>query len=211
MELLDLSLVQLREASWNANQMDEVMRARLRRSIKRFDLVVPLVVRSLEDGSYETVGGAQRLTVLREMGVTRVPCVVVNADDSEARLLSQALNHIQGQDDLGLRAELLREVLTTVHQDEILSLLPETAVTLNAMISLGQEDMATYLEAWQKAQAARLKHLQFQLTAPQLEVVERALDQMLLHVSAGDDGNPNRRGLALYHLCLAFLERNSLP
>ena len=60
---------------------------------------------------YETIGGAQRLTVLQELGFTSVLCVIIETDDGESRLLSQALNRIQGEDDLGLRAELLKEVL----------------------------------------------------------------------------------------------------
>ena len=35
--------------------------------------------------------------------------------------------------------------------------------------------MAGYLQNWQRAQQARLKHLQFQLTPTQLELVQEAL------------------------------------
>jgi ParB family chromosome partitioning protein len=179
MKVIDVSIEQIHEAVWNPNQMDEVMHSRLRRSIQRFGLVLPLVVRPLEANSYQTIGGAQRLAVLRELGITAVPCVVVEADDANARLLAQALNRIQGQDDLGLQAELIREVLQSLPQEEVLSLLPETAQSLQALSSLGQETMADYLKSWQNAQSARLKHLQFQLTPAQLEVVEEALTQVL--------------------------------
>ena len=101
MEITNLSIEQIREAPWNPNSLDEAMQRRLRRSIERFDLVTPLVVRQIEPGLYETIGGAQRLAVLREMGVTTVPVVIVDADDVEARLLGQALNRISGDDDLG--------------------------------------------------------------------------------------------------------------
>jgi ParB family chromosome partitioning protein len=53
--------------------MDETMRSRLRCSIQRFGLVVPLVVRPVGDDCYETIGGAQRLVVLRELGINPVP------------------------------------------------------------------------------------------------------------------------------------------
>jgi ParB family chromosome partitioning protein len=170
LKVIDVPIDQIDEAAWNPNQMDEVMRSRLRRSIQRFGLVVPLVVRPFGDDYYETIGGAQRLVALRELGINPVPCVVVNADDANARLLSQALNRIHGQDDLGLQAELIREVL---------QLLPETAQSLQALSFLGQEAMADYLKNWQQAQSARLKHLQFQLTSIQLAVVEEALTQAL--------------------------------
>ena len=212
MELTNLSIKQIREAPWNPNYLDEATLRRLRRSIERFDLVTPLVVRRIEPGLYETIGGAQRLAVLREMDVTVVPAVVVDADDVEARLLSQALNRIAGEDDLGLRAQLMREVLETRSQEEVISLLPETAESLIALASLGQEEMASHLLAWQEAQNARLKHLQFQLTPVQLEVVEEVLARLIPEAKVARGDSPNTRGTALYLLCKKLLDmEEALP
>jgi ParB family transcriptional regulator, chromosome partitioning protein len=108
MNFIDIPLDQLREASWNPNQMDGAMLERLRESLRRFDVVTNLVVRPLRGASYEVISGNQRLQVLRELGRESVPCAVVDLDDAHARLLAQALNRVQGEDDLGLRADLLR-------------------------------------------------------------------------------------------------------
>ena len=121
MEGLQLPLENLRESPWNANVMDEPILSRLRQSIERFGLVGPLVVRPIGDCCYETVGGGQRLAIARQLGFDDVPCVVVDADDAEARLLSQCLNRIAGEDDLGVKAELIREVLEAVPQDQVIS------------------------------------------------------------------------------------------
>ncbi len=61
-----------------------------------------------------------------------------------------------------------------------LALLPETASSLQALASLGQDSIADYLQAWQQAQHARLKHLNFQLTPEQREVAEQALDRIIV-------------------------------
>jgi ParB family chromosome partitioning protein len=84
--------------------------------------------------------------------------------------------------------------------------LPETAAGLEALANLGQEGMAYYLQNWQQAQAARLKHLQFQLTPPQLDVIEEALAPFLSQTKGEQTDNPNRRGTALYLLCRAYLD-----
>jgi ParB family chromosome partitioning protein len=207
MKVIDLPIKQIDEAAWNPNQMDATMRSRLRRSIERFGLVLPLVVRPTEDDNYETIGGAQRLAALRELEIDPVPCVVVETDDAHARLLAQALNRIQGQDDLGLQAELVREVLQSLPQEEVLQLLPETAQSLQAMASLGQEAMADYLKNWQQAQSARLRHLQFQLTPAPLEIVEEAVTQLLPRAKSAPGDSPNARGTALYLLCQAYLDQ----
>src|ERR687891_2445468 len=138
MQTIEIPIESIQSPEWNPNQIDETMRPRLKASIERFGLVVPLVVRDVGDGRFETIGGAQRLSVLRDLGVSTVPCVVVEADDIEARLLSQCLNRIAGEDDLGLRAEMLKEVLEQVPEAEVLRLLPETSDSLQAFASLGQ-------------------------------------------------------------------------
>ena len=151
--------------------------------------------------------GNQRLKVLQEMEISPVSCVVVNLDDAQARLLAQALNHIQGEDDLGLRAEVLRKLLETISEQEILSILPETKGSLDALASLGQENMANYLQNWQQAQTARLKHLQFQLDSqPGTDVVEEAMARILPKANRIKGENPNIRGTALYLLAKFYLE-----
>ena len=206
MQVVELLSSQIQAPSWNANQMDGAMVMRLEGSIRAFGIVLPLVVRSCGGTRYETIGGAQRLVVLREMGVDSVPCVLVEDDDAEARLLSQALNRIQGQDDLGLRADLLRYVLETLPMVDVLKVLPETKESLQALVDMGKESMAEHLQAWQTAQAARLKHLQFQLLPSQLEVVDEALARVMPEAKASRGDSPNLRGTALYLLCKRLLE-----
>ena len=94
MEIIDLPIDSIIPAPWNPNEMDPEMLSRLRHSIQRFALVVPLVVRLVGNDVYETIGGAQRLSILRELAVESVSCVLVQANDGEARLLGQAMNHI---------------------------------------------------------------------------------------------------------------------
>ena len=72
--------------------------------------------------------------------------------------------------------------------------------------SFGKETMAEYLEAWQNAQLARLKHLQSQLTPAQLEIVDEALQRVAPTVRQSKGSNPNMRGNALYLLCKTYLE-----
>ncbi len=138
MKIVDLPLDQLREAPWNPNEMDRAMMARLRESIARFGVVENLVIRPSGSGLFEVIGGNHRLQVLKEDRYPTVPCVVVDLDDAQARLLAQALNRIEGADDLGLKAELVREVLKSLPQDEVIGLLPETAESIRVLAYLGQ-------------------------------------------------------------------------
>ncbi len=66
--------------------------------------------------------------------------------------------------------------------------------------------MVDYLQNWQRAQEARLKHLQFQLSPAQLEVVQEALAHLLPTAKDSLEGNPNTRGTALFLLCQRYLK-----
>jgi ParB family transcriptional regulator, chromosome partitioning protein len=207
LEIVNLPLDKLNPASWNSNQMDQVTLKKLKESIRRYGIVENLVVRKLPDETFEVLSGNQRLKLLVEMGFSTAPCLVVNEIDAQARLLAQALNHIRGEDDLGLRAELMKEVLKSIPQAEVLAVLPDTAVSLNSMSSMGKTEIADYLEKWEQAQAIKLKHLQFQLTHNQEELVEEALAQLMPAAKQNQGNNPNTRGIALYLLCKNYLER----
>lgn len=209
MNVVEIPLSLVREAPWNANRMDDAMLARLGESISRYGLVQNLVVRPVDDGFYEVLSGNQRVKALREAGIGHVPCVIVNLDDAHARILAQALNRIQGQDDLGLRAELLREVLNMLPESQVLSVLPDTASGLRGLATMGRESIAAHLQKWQAARPARLRHLQFQVTPDQLRVIEEALSKTMLEARRHRGDSPNLRGTALYLLCQHYVEEET--
>lgn len=146
--LVELPLDSITTPEWNPNEMSEAVISRLRQSIRRFGMVVPLVVRAVGGGSYESIGGAQPLAVLLGEGTTSVSWVVVEADDIETRLLAQALNHIAGEENAGLRADVVRHLLDNLPLDQVASILPDSAQSLQALASFGQEDIAEHLAAW---------------------------------------------------------------
>jgi len=203
----EISLQLLREATWNSNEIDSPMESRLRASLDRFGQVQNLVVRPIGNGVFEVLSGNQRLRLMREQGLDRTMCVVVDLDDAHARLLAQALNHVHGEDNPGLRAQVFREILEDLPQETVLSVLPETAKSLQGIVLLGQADIAERIRTWQLTQDARLKHFTAQLTASQMEVVMEAIGRLMGAARAGEGGNPNRRGIALYRLCQEYLER----
>ncbi len=74
------------------SKLDELMA-----SIEAIGVLVPLVVRPKGAG-YEVIAGAGRLAALSALGAapsTKVPCVVVEADDAEAILLALAENIVR--------------------------------------------------------------------------------------------------------------------
>jgi ParB family chromosome partitioning protein len=206
MEVVELPIETLKEAPWNANQIDAAMLQRLRSSILKYGFIQNLAVRRIDNG-YEVLSGNQRLKLLREFNVSKVACVIVDLDNAHARLLAQVLNHTHGSDDLGLRAELLREVLQVIPEQEVMSVLPDALAGLTGIGAIGRETVAAYLQNWEKARAARLRNLLFKLTQDQLQTVEAVITQLLPEAQRQPGINPNTRGTALYLLCKSFLDK----
>lgn len=205
MEILDVPVDLLREAPWNPNEADEGMLRRLGASLQRFGIVVPLVVRAVGD-AYEVLSGNQRLRVLRTQEVSSVPCVEVEADDARARLLTQALNAIHGEDDLTRKAALVRDLLAAMPAAEVAAILPDTVQAMQGLASIGQAptvSLGEQLAEWSQGQTARaaskLHVTSFPFTDAQKEVVEAAVTRVLPRVTDADA--PNRRALALVAVC----------
>ena len=204
MQLTEIEVQLIDESDWNPNWVDPETRARLRVSIERFELVNPLVVRQNPDGRYETIGGAQRLSILREMQVDRVDCVVVEATDAEARLLAQALNRITGTDDPVKRQTSLDLILENIPRGEVLELLPDAANSIGQAISFDAPSLIQHLENFEESRSARLRHFSAQLTNEQLAVIDQAIAHASEH-GVVDDANPNKAGNALFHICQNYL------
>jgi ParB family transcriptional regulator, chromosome partitioning protein len=208
LKTIELPIDCLHEAPWNPNRMDDASYGRLKQSLSRYGLVQPLVVRPIGKDKYEVLSGNHRLRVFHDIGKKTVPCIIVNLKDTESMLLAEALNGIRGDDDLALKGSLLKKILASIPTDKVLALLPETAESLQALSTIGQDDLGEHLKAWQKAQAARLKHMQLQFSSDQLETVEKALDMVVAKAKNSINGNPNIRGTAIYLLARYYLERN---
>ncbi|MFC1873880.1 ParB/RepB/Spo0J family partition protein [Chloroflexota bacterium] len=207
MKVNELPIDALKEAPWNPNQMDEAGFNRLKESLSTYGLVEPLVVRPEDNSSYEVLSGNQRLKAITGMGYESIPCVIVNLNDAEAMLLAQALNGLHGEDDPILKGSLLKSILSSIPEDKVLSLLPETTESLRSLASFSQVDLAEHLLAWEQAQAARLRHMQLQFTNQQLETVEEALARILPKAKDDKAESPNIRGTAMYMLCRFYLEK----
>lgn len=79
----------------------------LKRSLEQHELVEPLVVNLC---NMHCVGGNQRLTVMRDMGVEEETCVVIEQpDELKEKELCLALNKIKGRWDTEKTGELLRD------------------------------------------------------------------------------------------------------
>ena len=101
-------------------------------------------------------GDVGHLPVAQRAEYFRQVIIAVEAVPGVQRVGTNDYRPFQGEDDFGLKGELLREVLAELPQQEVLKVIPETALTLSALSSLGQQYLAAYLRDWQANQSIRL-------------------------------------------------------
>jgi ParB-like chromosome segregation protein Spo0J len=134
MTIKKLPISQLTPAPYNPRvelKQGDPAYEKLKRSIETFGYVEPIIY---NESSGTVVGGHQRLSVLRDMGVTEVECVIVNLDENDEKALNVALNKVTGEWDMDKLTDLLAdledsdydETLTGFDYEEIEALIHES-------------------------------------------------------------------------------------
>ena len=68
----------------------------LAESIRCNGLLQPLTVRPADDGKFELIAGERRLIAARMVGISRLPCILMNVDDEKSAVFS-LIENIQRQ------------------------------------------------------------------------------------------------------------------
>ena len=79
---------------------------KIKRSIEEFGFADSIVV----NADMTIIGGHQRYTVAKDLGIEKVPCTVVDIDKTREKALNIALNKITGAWDETMLAELLQDI-----------------------------------------------------------------------------------------------------
>lgn len=124
-------------AAYNPRTISKAAHQSLRRSLKRFGPVQPIVVNARLG---RIVGGHQRARAARDEGLVSFPVQYVDLDETEERQLNLALNSIGGEWDETKLVDVLREiedaggdlVETGLEDAELARLLAEDEKTIGA-------------------------------------------------------------------------------
>lgn len=112
-----ISITELKECEYNPRVWSDADRKGLKESLSRFGVLDPLIVNSTPERMNIVIGGNFRLTMLKEMGVERVPIVRVNLSLEKEKELNLRLNKNQGQFDYELLAQFDESFLSDVGFD----------------------------------------------------------------------------------------------
>ncbi len=97
----------LNPSKYNPRKIKPTEFNKLRRSIREYGFVEPIVVRT--DGN-QIIGGHQRLRAAIAEGLRKVPVVFQDISDARAKALNLALNRIKGDWSMPMLREVLAEL-----------------------------------------------------------------------------------------------------
>ena len=107
-------------------------------SIRANGLLQPINVRTLENGEFELISGERRLRAARMIGMTKIPCIVMNVSDQQSALFA-IIENVQREDlDFFEEAVAIERLMTEygLSQDEISEKLGKAPSTLSNKLRL---------------------------------------------------------------------------
>lgn len=138
-EAIDPTVVQ--PNPWNTNVVSHENEIKLRASIERNGMFKPVLVREMDDGSLQSLGGWHRVEQAIELGLTEVPAIILsNLSDDQAKEITLSDNARYGIDDTLKLSELLGQ-MDTAAVEAILPWSTGDIAALTASLAVDVDDL----------------------------------------------------------------------
>lgn len=119
----------------NANEMSEALYEALVSDIKSNGFTQPVLVRPVDIG-YRLIDGEHRWRAVSELGVLRIPAIVIEADDDDARLRLLTMNRFRGQLVPTREAKIIADLARRIEKSDLGSRLGMTGGQLEGSLRL---------------------------------------------------------------------------
>jgi ParB family chromosome partitioning protein len=201
----------LRPNPWNTNHVSAENEKKLDESFKKFGCYKPIIVRQLEDGSLEILGGEHRWGAARRAGHKTVPIANLGAiSDQTAKEIGLVDNGRYGEDDSLELAALLNGM---DNLEEIMGFLPYAEDDLSAIFASSSIDFDSLSipddddrlpELPTKAAVQTHQVMRFKVPVEDSEQISKLIERIMKSQGFTDDDSMTNAGNALVHLLKDF-------
>jgi len=116
MEFKEIEIELINYNNYNPNVMPKrIFKAMVDDLKERKELLQPILLNS----NYVIIDGENRYNACKEAGFTKIPSIIAETDEDEAKLLTIKLNKVRGEYDLDLLTELLEDLNKNLDVDTI--------------------------------------------------------------------------------------------
>ena len=145
LKIVDIETRNLKPAEYNPRKISPKQMEDLKRSIKEFWLVEPIIVNNTEWREWIVIWWHQRLEAMKQMGFKKVPVVFVQLSEVKEKALNIALNKITWEFDYLKLQELLADIWKDIEFDTTITWFSQDE------IDVALSDINWMIERWDKA------------------------------------------------------------
>lgn len=117
--------------TWNPNEQTDFIYEKEKKSITKFGMLDPILVREIPEG-YEIIDGEHRYNACLELGLTEIPVNNMGVvSDSVAEQLTVIMNETKGTADRVKLGDLMKRINFTVPTEELRDVMPFTDGEMN--------------------------------------------------------------------------------
>jgi hypothetical protein len=140
-----LEVEKLCKAEWNYKHENDFLTEKLQANFERNGQMENILVRELEDGTYEVVNGNHRYDVLQKLGVSQVVAYDLGKiSKEEAMRIAIETNETKFQVDQIKLGEVIAEVAKEFTQDDLVTSLPFSPQEIENFVNIQEFDWDDY-------------------------------------------------------------------
>jgi len=200
---------------WNPNRVDPENEQKIKNSIESVGAFKPIIVRELDDGTLQILGGQHRADYYRDNNIEAPIINLGKIDDIQARKILLADNARYGEDDSTVLAEIYQAFadadedissMLPISNEDITSLMGATTIDLDSL-ELEDEPLIQDYEEYDDPEmdsigdlGSRRKPLKLKIPMDNYEFVTDQLNKIAQVIGMEDIDQGNNRGDVLLYL-----------
>lgn len=205
-EYLDVSPDKLWPNPWNSNVVSPENERKIEESIRRHGMFKPILVRQLNDGRLQIIGGEHRAEVAKRLGLVSVPVFNLGKiDETKAKEIGLVDNGRFGEDDIVKLNEILADLggvddLLGVMpwSDDEINLFSTSSIALDALDDLDSPSEDVHLPKTPVAQTHQI--MRFKVPVEDVDAITKLIEKTIKAQGFTDSDSLTNAGDALVHL-----------
>ncbi len=207
--LLHVDPKTLRANPWNTNVVSPDNEAKIDASLKRLGMFKPIIVRTLDSGELEILGGEHRRDSAARLGMATVPVINLGrVDDKRAKEVGIVDNGRYGNDDTLQLAQLLESLGTP---EELAAFMPYSDTDFDSIFSsstialddldLPDDDAPPSVPKERAVQTHQI--MRFKVPSGDVAAVTEKIEKIMKRQRFTEEDSLANAGNALVHIMLA--------